>query len=309
MGSNLEIEFRRWRNSIPLEPKSAQALGNDLAVFFQVSERLIKIDANLMQDVISCLSEGGLKRIQELIEQEFHNMSTLETTVAYLEQSLVVFSYMLESNSTAFIQESLIPLAKGFEEISIAIESSGQGPLYEARKYLEAIKRKLEIGSSLPAVYPAYKTVKEKPAVISQEPPGGRHDNDHEDICDIKIMPTWEEIMSSRIEYLPVKDPMQWCIPGLDGLLDRNFRLLREDMIGQLRDAMQPELQKLLANDLTEPRDEKQHRSRIHMYEMARLTDMQFDSRSGLWLKVTIRQPYQMAEGKLQEWWQISKRL
>jgi hypothetical protein len=92
MGSNLEIEFRRWRNSIPLEPKSAQALGNDLAVFFQVSERLIKIDANLMQDVISCLSEGGLKRIQELIEQEFHNMSTLVKTKIFRSQILPFFN-------------------------------------------------------------------------------------------------------------------------------------------------------------------------------------------------------------------------
>ncbi|KAN0075671.1 hypothetical protein V8E54_006941 [Elaphomyces granulatus] len=380
--SNSETEFRKWRNNIPLEPKSARALGKNLAVFFQESERLIKIDANLMQDVISCLSkEGGLKRIKELIEQEFHNMSTAvkaslfkteilpffqsishpdvlaslvleqsvgtiyniifgingrraiplfscildvltaaskceETTVAYLERSLVVFSRMLESNSTAFVQESLIPLAKGFQEIFIAIyESNGQGPLYEAREYLERIQQCLAIGSSLPAVYPASKIVKEKPAVafvISREPPGGRHDNDHVDICNIKIMPTFQEIMSSRTEYLPVKDPMQWCIPGLDGLLDKNFRLLREDTIGQLRDAIQPELQKLLTSNVSTPKNEKQHQLRTYIYDTARLVNLSFDKLSGLSFEVQFPQPpnvHKMAANKRQEWWQISKRL
>lgn len=64
--------------------------------------------------------------------------------------------------------------------------------------------------------------------------PGGRHDNDHCDFRSIGIAPTAEEIESDRQAYLPiagcsvVRDPVA-------ALLDRQFRLLREDMLGPMR--------------------------------------------------------------------------
>ena len=61
---------------------------------------------------------------------------------------------------------------------------------------------------------------------------GPRHDNDYADIFDIKILPTTEENQSSRLEYLPSSDPAKHHLPGLAGLLDRQFRVLREDTVG-----------------------------------------------------------------------------
>jgi len=74
------------------------------------------------------------------------------------------------------------------------------------------------------------------PGVLSEL--GPRHDNDHANIFDIKILSTTEEILSPRLEYLPSSDPTKHHLPDLASLLDRQFRLLREDTVGQLRDAI-----------------------------------------------------------------------
>ena len=68
------------------------------------------------------------------------------------------------------------------------------------------------------------------------EPPGGRHDNDHSNFRDIALVPTQEELACKGRSWLPlasgensfVGDPEQ-------RLLDRNFRLLREDSVSSMR--------------------------------------------------------------------------
>ena len=62
---------------------------------------------------------------------------------------------------------------------------------------------------------------------------------------DVKILPTAQEIMSERAEYLPTKDPTRWHIQGIHGLLDQQFRLLREDTVGQLRDSVRTTLENM----------------------------------------------------------------
>jgi len=62
------------------------------------------------------------------------------------------------------------------------------------------------------------------------ESAGGRHDNDKEDFRSIAIVPTCQEFLCDADPYLP--------LPAEDGsateafVLDRRFRLLREDLIG-----------------------------------------------------------------------------
>jgi hypothetical protein len=69
--------------------------------------------------------------------------------------------------------------------------------------------------------------------------PGGRHDNDFEDIHAIHIMPTAEEL-ASKDPYLPrVQDMDSPRGPtSLSAQVDRQFRLLREDMMSDLRDEL-----------------------------------------------------------------------
>ena len=342
---------------------------------------MIEIDASTMQDVIRDLAgESGLRRIQELIEQDFDRMSSTtkahtfrtqilpflqtisnpivlsslvlenavgtiynvifghggrrsiqlfryivdvlatadpveKSIVIYLQHTLTVFSQILDVNSEAFIQEPLKIVAKRFEEIFIAVlDSQDANLLNEARRHLERIERRLEIGSSLPAVRPVTVSTKNKPASsfeIHSDPPGGRHDNDFKNISEIKIMPTFYEILCPRAEYLPSKDPAQWHLAGVDGLLDRNFRLLREDTIGQLRDAIQPELQQLLNPRAPNRRNERPNQMRTYVYSRAKVVDLCFDRIAGFQFGVEFPQPFKAVNSinKRQEWWQISKRM
>ena len=59
---------------------------------------------------------------------------------------------------------------------------------------------------------------------------GGRHDNDKSDFRSIQVMPTIQEISFDGSPYLPQNQVMDEA-----GALERQFRLLREDMVGPAR--------------------------------------------------------------------------
>lgn len=61
--------------------------------------------------------------------------------------------------------------------------------------------------------------------------PGGRHDNDKEDFRTIQIVPTIGEITCDSLPFLPLSTDR---IP----ILERHFRLLREDMLQPVREAL-----------------------------------------------------------------------
>ncbi|KAH8430071.1 uncharacterized protein LDX57_007742 [Aspergillus melleus] len=71
---------------------------------------------------------------------------------------------------------------------------------------------------------------------------GARHDNDHALIEDIRILPTLSEIHSQRDDFLPTRvtrtSSNSHHQEGILRLLDSQFRLLREDTSGLLRDAV-----------------------------------------------------------------------
>jgi hypothetical protein len=72
--------------------------------------------------------------------------------------------------------------------------------------------------------------------------PGGRHDNDHADHKNISLMPTADELLSRERPFLRtadfIDDPRM--APSLRALhIDNQFRLLREDMLGEIREEIQ----------------------------------------------------------------------
>lgn len=140
---------------------------------------------------------------------------------------------------------------------------------------------------------------------------GQRHDNDHPNIVNIKILPTAEEIQSSRTEYLPSNDHTKYHLPGLAGLLDRQFRLLREDTVGQLRDAIHIEYQRL--QKPVEPQPQMQPRNssvRSITHHNVTLIGLEFDRKRGLQIVADFDQPLVLAKKGLRqrkEWWQNSK--
>lgn len=67
------------------------------------------------------------------------------------------------------------------------------------------------------------------------ESAGGRHDNDKEDFRSIAIVPTCQEFSCDADPYLPVS--VDNVVATEAFVLDRNFRLLREDLIGPSKEA------------------------------------------------------------------------
>ncbi|GBC02767.1 hypothetical protein RclHR1_04800007 [Rhizophagus clarus] len=66
---------------------------------------------------------------------------------------------------------------------------------------------------------------------------GRRHDNDFENISEISIIPTKEEVLCDRQPFLPSSLPNtpHFLPDGMARLLDTQFRLLREDMLSVVR--------------------------------------------------------------------------
>lgn len=67
--------------------------------------------------------------------------------------------------------------------------------------------------------------------------PGGRHDNDHADFRKIKILPTPDEFLSHSTLFYRRADVVETADVNERGLMhiDNQFRLLREDLLGELR--------------------------------------------------------------------------
>lgn len=79
--------------------------------------------------------------------------------------------------------------------------------------------------------------------IVGVSAPGGRHDNDYHDFRTISIVPTADEISSTEAPFLRPSD--SWDDPDQtsDGrpadYLDAQFRLLREDMLYEMREEIQ----------------------------------------------------------------------
>lgn len=159
---------------------------------------------------------------------------------------------------------------------------------------LARIHERLGLGSKLPKTTAARRLATTAAAFASvRQPPGGRHCNDFEDICEIAIMPTYEEIVCSDAEYLPHKNPDKNHLQGLDGLIDRQFRLLKEDTVGPLRDSIAVELGSFKKG--AKFNDSNQQGARTHSYKNLTINQLVPDDRSGYKIEVSFDQP---AQGK-----------
>lgn len=72
--------------------------------------------------------------------------------------------------------------------------------------------------------------------------PGGRHNNDFEDYRSIKLIPTIQELECKTSAYLPTAKSMEEKKNSMTpqaALLDRQFRLLREDLLLQLKEQLE----------------------------------------------------------------------
>lgn len=147
---------------------------------------------------------------------------------------------------------------------------------------------------------------------------GIRHDNDFGHITSIKILPTTSEIKSDRDEFLPLKGVNSpHHMSGIHRLLDSQFRLLREDTSGQLRDGVRHLLENwnvlVTGTDAKAKRKvQRQSQTRIRIYDDAQTERFKYDRKKGLVIDVSFDQPKKtdgMTKRKRVEWWRGSKEL
>lgn len=235
-----------------------------------------------------------------------------------VELSLGVLSKMIDCNTTSSVGNAFRPLITLFSAfVSEDVSPVEEFSKLQSAKYLEYIQRRLEIGEAIPTLgavanlpveYASFKLRRDLPGHLSAD--GLRHDNDQADITRISIMPTFEEIMSPRGEYLPTNDPSQWHLQGLRGRLDREFRLLREDTVGQLRDAIKGLLDELQKDPRHTVRGHGKNTLRTLTYNKAEITSATYDRLTGLELLVRFPQPAPASElAARREWWMRNKRL
>ena len=220
-----------------------------------------------------------------------------EQVSADFEPCLIVLSATLEVNGSAQINvdlrtaaELMIALAKEHELTGTSLKYHRKMCLYlglgEHIKHAENEKQQ-----SAKRPKPTFELLMDQPGELSQR--GPRHDNDCENIEDIQILPTMGEILGERAEYLPRSDPSTWHLPGMTGLLDRQFRLIREDTLGQLRDAAKVELNRI-HNGNGQGTATRHAGARTYSYRNVRLVGVEFDEHKGLLCALQFDQPREL---------------
>ncbi|KAI9670299.1 MAG: hypothetical protein M1831_006513 [Alyxoria varia] len=238
-----------------------------------------------------------------------------------LRATLAALSLVVDLNSTAIVVKEL---RKILEEIIKVLDylavQEGEHVARVSRPYMKRLKKQFAIGSSIPEPQtgparvgsrPVFNLEIDGPGVLS--PDGPRHDNDHENIEDISILPTESEIRAHRAEYLPTNDGSPHHRTGTKRLADLHFRLLREDTVGPLRDAVRIEL-----GEAENPSTmhgairTSQQAAKTYVHSMAFLHHVHSHKSRGLELIYGIPQPPQFKAcppAKRRSLWEVSKRL
>lgn len=128
---------------------------------------------------------------------------------------------------------------------------------------------------------------------------GTRHDNDWHLIDHIRILPTMGEFNSNRPEYLPINDMRApHFLEGPARLFDIHFRLLREDMIGPMRIAVNMIVSELQSSRVTDPQLSARfdhHRNSAlastRIYFDVTVDSAKFDKKMGLVFGLGFQQP------------------
>lgn len=233
--------------------------------------------------------------------------------------TLAVLMKVIEFNSTAKVTPCFSIYATTLSAMLAPQTDPDADVLHcQAARYHDSINKRLGIGAAIrsmdsigtqdngTASKPVFSLTRSLPGRLANGRP--RHNNDFDTIHDIQIMPTSEEIQSTHAEYLPSQDPSTWHKGGVEGLLDRHFRLLREDTIGQLRDSARVELEALQG---IEPQHAKLT-LRKHTYRNVLVELPKFDSLRGLEFVISFDQPPELrskSKKQRQDWWMHSKRL
>lgn len=223
------------------------------------------------------------------------------------EVYLSALATMIDVNQDAILDKNLLALVIEIDSLMISTKKSS----FKLDALILHIRRRMQIGQQLPEYDPVANSPAGKsahfdipldfPGALSMQ--GPRHDNDHQDIASISIMPTWDELLSERSDYLPTTTSSH--LRGMAAIVDRQFRLLRQDTVGPLRDALRP-----LLNPHSTDSASPSSSARTHVYHNVLFDEAGFDTRKGLQLHVSLDEPLLLgANLSRRDWWSNSKRL
>lgn len=241
-------------------------------------------------------------------------ISLTSSRIEVIELSLAVLTKIMDCNSTNIVNDHFSKIVAGFTEFledKSASQPNEDFARLQSAKYIEYIQRRLRVGEAIvsaqnlqvtPVPREDFVLRKDFPGHLSAQ--GPRHDNDFAEIHRIAILPTQAEVRSLRAEYLPTTNPSQWHIQGMRGRLDREFRLLREDTVGQLRDTVRETLERIQKSE--EQVRRSKNKVGTFTYDFAHPVTMDFTRHSGLEVTVRCSQPATVREMNLRErkdWW------
>ena len=155
---------------------------------------------------------------------------------------------------------------------------------------------------------------------------GPRHDNDRVNIADIQILPTQSEMVSLNAQYLPCQSgPLaylssHWIKDDVERHIDVQFRLVREEMIAPIRQAIQhfflmDVIQSAEDTDFQFPFETGERSEGIClMFRNMEVTDVAVSSRNGMSFVVSFDQAieasssrqrkFEWVQGKASRWLQ-----
>ncbi|KAI0106357.1 P-loop containing nucleoside triphosphate hydrolase protein [Hypoxylon sp. NC0597] len=237
----------------------------------------------------------------------------------FLELCAAILAKTVDCNTQVLVNEAFPRIV---DRLRDSIDDLDQGNrnfwILQATNHLAYIQRRLGLVKGVaqnaalkpqPCTHATFILRRDLPGMLSTK--GPRHDNDFEDIAKIRILPTMSELMSTREDYRPFHDPSQLHLPGIEGQIDRHFRLLREDMVGQLKECISEELG--LLKESEDGSATKQQKSlRTHSYNVVDITDITCTRRCGIEFHLKIEQPFsasKLTSEAREDWWNMSKRL
>ncbi|RPB23174.1 hypothetical protein L211DRAFT_787516 [Terfezia boudieri ATCC MYA-4762] len=229
----------------------------------------------------------------------------------------------LNINQSASVQEEFVGIV---QDLRKCLHGGSEYVVRGADPELRRVEQKLHMAEAIP-----FSQTPQKPKAgtgftfeVDVDMPGEfsvhgpRHDNDKASITEIRILPTPAEILSTmRNEYLPARNysvKAHHLPPGIERVLDTQFRLLREDTSGQLRDAVRYLLDAREKNPNKDVNQPNGTQTTIHKNVI--IECLQPDERDGLQLQVTFDQPQRLVGVKPEPdlmartaWWNSKRSL
>ncbi|KAK6721322.1 hypothetical protein SNK04_000217 [Fusarium graminearum] len=266
--------------------------------------------------------ERGIGLFSSMCEQALESTESFSellgtTTQAALRVIITALSQLLNKVPRTQFCDELPDLIEQMDKvISMIAEDAPPKELEEVSAHFKLLKRLVTAANDRLA---ASEDTSDKPknlkAIASTFPkdleiPGGRHDNDFADISKIAILPTYEEVTSEQVEYLPstnFTEPHVLADP-LQRYIDSMFRLVRHDILGPVKDILRDLLQSddLLNGRLSNPDPQAQ------VYLESSIEAFVSSKKHGTEAVLSFEPPAQIL-GKTAEqqkaWWKASSRL